>query len=148
MPPKRTVLNSAGTSPAVVLVRVALSRLLVLLALILFGPGSSTTVDAAWHPDATPTDRHGSDIERLAAAGLGDADGRPMGFPRADAPRESETSDEGDADSEGVTNALETLGIQASHPLHAEQGPLISSRSRSSCSPRAPPQSSLLASRQ
>lgn len=149
MPPKRTILNSAGVSPSRVPVRVALSRLLILLALVLFGTGSSRAVGSPRQPDATPTvDRYGSAVERLSTAAVIDADGRPLGLPRADAPCESESSDEGDADAGGVTKAGETLDIQASHPLHPEQGPRICSRSRSSCSPRAPPQSSLLASHQ
>lgn len=149
VPPKRTISNSAGASPSRVPVRVALSRLLVLLALILFGTGSSTAVGAPQRPHATPTvDRDGSAVERLATAVIVDADGRPAGLPRADVPSESESSDEGDADAGGVASAVETLGIQTSHPLHTEQGPRIASCSGSSCSPRAPPHASLLASHQ
>lgn len=149
MPPKRTVLNSAGISPSRIPVGLALSRLPLLLALILFGTGSGAAAGAPHRSDAAPTvDYDGSAVDRLATAFGIDADGRPLDSPRADEPCESEPSDEGGADADGVTSGFEASDVQPSRPLHAEAGTPVCLRSRTCCSPRAPPRFPLLASRQ
>ena len=148
MPPKRTVLNSAGLAPCRVPVGLALRRLVLFLALLFFGTGSGAAAGAAQHPGAAPAVDHGSAVDHVATAISLDIDGRPLGDPRADAPCESDTTDEGDADADGVTNGFEVSGVQSSRPLHTDTWTAVSSRSRSCCSPRAPPVSALLAPRQ
>jgi hypothetical protein len=146
--PKRTVLNSAGIPAGTVLFWLARRLPLVLLAVALLGSRadvlsgavapSPITVEAGLRTAGEEL----SLVEQAAGRATLQPGGRPLGSSHAEAPCESETSDEGDANGDGVPEQLQTRGIQPSRRLHAESSTPLTSRTHSSSTPRAPPASS------